>query len=220
MGFTSAGYRPDKVALRVQSDQSAFFNCSIDGSMGPLLAVAHRQFYRQCNITGNSHIIRGDSTVVIQNSQIIVKKPELTKNATITAHARSDRHESTGFVLHNCSIVPDEKFKSERLNYSTYLGEPLGKYSRTVVMESMLGDFIHPEGWLKGNGTNGIDSVNYLEYKNSGPGAQTSKRVKWPGCGEIKDIDEAMRYSAGRFIQIENWLTPDVKLPYQAGLYT
>lgn len=158
--------------------------------------------------------------MMIQNSQFIVKKPVLTKNATVTAHARSDRHESTGFVLHNCSIVPDEKFKPERLNYSTYLGEPLGKYSRTVVMESMLGDFIHPEGWLNENVTIGVDTVNFLEYKNSGPGAQTNERVKWPGYREIKDKDEAMRYSAGRFIQIEKWLTPDVKLPYQAGLYT
>lgn len=158
--------------------------------------------------------------MVIQNSQLIVKKPELTKYAIITAHARSDRHESTGFVIHNCSIVPDEKFNAERLNYATYLGQPLGRYSRTVVMESMLGDFIHPEGWLNGVENIGDDTVSFLEYKNSGPGAQTSKRVNWPGYREIKDRDEAKRYSAERFIQIKTWLTPDVKLPFQAGLYT
>lgn len=219
MGFTSAGYRPDKVALRVQSDQAAFFNCTINGTIGPLFAVAHRQFYSQCDITGSSNIIRGDAALVIQNSRIIVKKPVLTSEATVTANSRSDRHENTGFVLHNCTILPDEKFEPERFNYSSYLGVPLNKYSRTIVMESELGDFIHPEGWLKGDEDIGAYTVNFAEYKNYGPGAQTSERVNWPGYKEITDENEAMHYAPNQFIQIDKWLKMDVEIPYHAGLY-
>ncbi|XP_024925729.3 pectinesterase [Ziziphus jujuba] len=219
MGFTSAGYRPDKVALRVQSDQAAFFNCAIDGTIGPLLALAHRQFFRHCKISGTLNIITGDSALVIQNSWIIVKKPVLTRKATVTANGRSDRHENTGFVLHNCAVVPDEKFKPERFNYSTYLGVALNKYARTIVMESELGDFIHPEGWLTGDEDIGAYTVNFAEYKNNGPGAQTSKRVNWPGYKEITDENKAMHYAPDRFIQIEEWLKMDVEIPYHAGLY-
>ncbi|CBI39665.3 hypothetical protein VitviT2T_020768 [Vitis vinifera] len=35
------------VALQVQADMSAFFNCRIDGYEGTLHALAHRQFYRE-----------------------------------------------------------------------------------------------------------------------------------------------------------------------------
>lgn len=63
------------VALQVQADMSAFFNCRIDGYEGTLHALAHRQFYRDSVISGTVDFIFGDSSTVIQNSVIMVKKP-------------------------------------------------------------------------------------------------------------------------------------------------
>ncbi|XP_034706922.1 probable pectinesterase/pectinesterase inhibitor 21 isoform X2 [Vitis riparia] len=47
------------VALQVQADMSAFFNCRIDGYEGTLHALARRQFYRDCYFRhGRLHLWR------------------------------------------------------------------------------------------------------------------------------------------------------------------
>lgn len=194
------------VALQVQADMSAFFNCQIDGYEGTLHALAHRQFYRNCVISGTVDFIFGDSSAIIQNSDIVVKKPLNKQQNTITASRRADDQQITGFVIHNCRIVPEKKLFPTRLSTETYLGRPWKRYSRTVVMESTLGDLIHPTGWLASNGTYGVDTLLYAEYDNQGPGADTSGRVHWKGYKVITNRTEALHYTVAPFIQGDNWL--------------
>lgn len=52
-------------------------------------------------------------------------------------------------------------------------------YSRTVIMESTLGDLIQPAGWMEWNGNFALDTLYYREYANRGPDAVTSRRVNW-----------------------------------------
>ncbi|XP_050374729.1 pectinesterase-like [Argentina anserina] len=219
MGFqnTAGPEKHQAVALRVQSDMSAFFNCRMDGYQDTLYVQAYRQFYRNCVISGTVDFIFGDSTTVIQNSLIIVRKPMDNQQNTVTAHGRKDPRESTGLVIQNCRIVPEELLFPLRFQIKSYLGRPWKMYSRTVIMESEYGDFIQPAGWLEWQGNFALDTLYYAEYGNRGPGAVTTGRVKWKGFHVITDRKVALEFTPGNFLQGGLWLK-DTGAPYFLGL--
>uniref|UniRef100_A0A5B7B6J8 Pectinesterase n=1 Tax=Davidia involucrata TaxID=16924 RepID=A0A5B7B6J8_DAVIN len=208
MGFqnTAGPEGHQAVALRVQSDMSAFYNCRMDGYQDTLYVHTHRQFYRNCVISGTVDFIFGDSSAVIQNSLIVVRKPMDNQQNTVTAHGRKSKHETTGLVIQNCRIVPEEKLYPVRFKIPTYLGRPWKEYSRTVIMESTLGDFIQPAGWMPWAGNFALNTCEYREYANRGPGAKTDKRVKWKGFKVITNRNEALQFTVGPFIQGNQWL--------------
>lgn len=137
---TAGPEKNQAVALRVQSDMSAFINCRIDGYQGTLYAQTHRQFYKNCVISGTIDFIFGDSAAVFQNCLMVVRKPMDQQQNTVTAHGRKDKRESTGFVIQHCRVVAEKKLFPTRLITKTYLGRPWKEHSRTVVMESSLDD--------------------------------------------------------------------------------
>ncbi|CAM8929874.1 unnamed protein product [Rhodiola kirilowii] len=208
MGFqnTAGPQGHQAVALRVQSDMSAFYNCRMDGYQDTLYVQTHRQFYRNCVISGTVDFIFGDSATVIQNSLIIVRKPMDNQQNTVTAHGRAEKHESTGLVIQNCRIVPEQKLYPLRLKIKSFLGRPWKTYSRTVIMESTLGDLIQPAGWMPWQGNFALDTLYYAEYANRGPGAATNNRVKWKGYKVITNRNEALQFTAGPFLQGNLWL--------------
>ncbi|KAK4773138.1 hypothetical protein SAY87_028157 [Trapa incisa] len=208
MGFqnTAGPQGHQAVALRVQSDMSAFFNCRMDGYQDTLYVQTHRQFYRNCVISGTVDFIFGDSSAVIQNSLIILRKPMDGQQNTVTAHGRTDKRETTGLVIHNCRIVPEQKLYPVRFQIPSFLGRPWKEYSRTVIMESTLGDLIQPTGWMPWNGNFALDTLYYAEYANRGPGARTGRRVNWKGFKVITNRNEAMQFTVGPFLRSSQWL--------------
>jgi pectinesterase len=195
---------------------SAFYNCRMDGYQDTLYVQTHRQFYHNCVISGTVDFIFGDSATLIQNCKIIVRKPMDHQSNTITAHGRSDKRENTGLVIQNCRIVPEEKLYPSRLQIASYLGRPWKEYACTVIMESTLGDFIQPAGWLEWSGNFALDTLHYAEYANQGPGAKTDNRVKWKGHKVITNRNEALQFTAGPFIQGNLWLSA-TGAPYFPG---
>ncbi|GAB4859012.1 hypothetical protein Ancab_010482 [Ancistrocladus abbreviatus] len=219
MGFqnTAGPEGHQAVALRVQSDRSAFYNCRVDGFQDSLYTQAHVQFYRNCVISGTIDFIFGDGTALIQNSLIIVRKPMDNQQNTVTAQGRTDRREPTGIVIHNCRIVPEQKLFPDRFKIPTFLGRPWKMYSMTVIMESTLADFIQPTGWMPWAGNFALDTLFYREYANRGPGASTARRVNWKGYAAITDRNQAMPFTAGPFLQGAQWL-PGTSFPYMLNL--
>ena len=189
----------------------------MDGYQDTLYVQTHRQFYRNCVISGTVDFIFGDSSALIQNSLIVVRKPMDNQQNTVTAHGRTNRKESTGIVIQNCRIVPEDKLYPVRFQIPTYLGRPWKEYSRAVIMESTLADFIQPAGWLPWNGNFALDTCYFAEYANRGPGASTDKRVKWKGFKVIKNNNEALQFTAGPFIQSQQGLQA-TGAPYFLGL--
>lgn len=137
----------------------------------------------------------------------------------ITLQGRSDKRENTGFVIHGSVIVADESNSPEKLKNWTYLGMAVEKYSRTIVMESLLGDLINAQGWSSSNNY-GIENVTFAEYKNRGPGAQTKSRVNWPSHTVITNRNDALLYTADRFIQVQKWSLDNIIGPLHAGLFS
>ncbi|KAF2319702.1 hypothetical protein GH714_018099 [Hevea brasiliensis] len=201
MGFqNTAG--PDghqAVAIRVNSDLSVFHNCRFDGYQDTLLYQAGRQFYRNCVISGTIDFLFGYGAAVIQNSLIIVRKPNPNQFNTVTADGKKEKGQTTGLVIHNCRIVPEAKLVPERLTVKTYLGRPWKQFSTTVVMESQLGDLIQPDGWMPWAGSQFLDTLFYAEYANTGPGANTARRVKWKTL-HFLNKNEAQRFTVGTFL--------------------
>ncbi|GLT71665.1 hypothetical protein SLA2020_436650 [Shorea laevis] len=196
------------VALRVDSDQSAFYRCSVEGHQDTLYAHSLRQFYRECNIYGTIDFIFGNGAAVLQNCKIYTRVPLPLQKVTITAQGRKNPHQSTGFAIQDSYIFATQP---------TYLGRPWKQYSRTVFINTYMGGLVQPRGWLEWYGDFALSTLWYGEYRNYGPGAMLSGRVQWPGYHIIKDAATASFFTVGRFIDGRSWL-PGTGIKFTAGL--
>ena len=70
----AAGPRSQQaVALRVDSDLSAFYNCALLGHQDTLYTHTLRQFYRNYRIEGTVNLIFGNSAAIFENCLILVR---------------------------------------------------------------------------------------------------------------------------------------------------
>ncbi|KAL6500949.1 putative pectinesterase/pectinesterase inhibitor 34 [Orobanche hederae] len=207
------------VALRVGADHSVIYRCSIIGYQDTLYTHSQRQFYRECDIYGTVDFIFGNAAVVLQNCTIRARKPMDQQKNTITAQNRKDPNQNTGISIHACRIVAEPELEESKATFPTYLGRPWKMYARTVYMMSYFGDHIHARGWLEWNGTFALDTLYYGEYMNYGPGAGLGQRVIWPGYRVIMSVDEADKFTVGKFIFGSTWL-PFTGVAFLAGLST
>ncbi|KAE8712369.1 putative pectinesterase/pectinesterase inhibitor 21 [Hibiscus syriacus] len=218
IGFeNSAGaIKHQAVAVRVQGDQSIFYNCQFDGYQDTLYAHSHRQYYRDCTISGTIDFIFGNSASVYQNCKLIVRKPLDNQQCIITAQGREDNREASGFVLQNCTITGDPDYLPVKARSKTHLGRPWRLCSRTIIMQSQMDDIVTPEGWMPWNGDFALDTLFYAEYNNRGPGAEQTRRVKWKGIQQINEA-QAQEFTAGVFLRGEEWIQ-NAGVPYTAGM--
>ncbi|XP_020212999.1 putative pectinesterase/pectinesterase inhibitor 22 [Cajanus cajan] len=196
------------VALRVDSDQSAFYRCSVEGHQDTLYAHSLRQFYRECEIYGTIDFIFGNGAAVLQNCKIYTRVPLPLQKVTITAQGRKSPHQSTGFTIQDSYVLATQP---------TYLGRPWKQYSRTVYINTYMSGLVQPRGWLEWLGNFALDTLWYGEYRNYGPGASVAGRVRWPGYHVIKDASTASFFTVQRFINGDTWL-PKTGVKFTAGL--
>ncbi|KAL8102810.1 putative pectinesterase/pectinesterase inhibitor 47 [Apium graveolens] len=216
---TAGPEKHQAVAVRNNADLSTFYRCSFEGYQDTLYVHSLRQFYRECDIYGTVDFIFGNSASVFQKCNIYIRKPMANQKTAITAQGRTDPNQKTGISIHNCTIqaAPDLALD---VNGTTknYLGRPWKQYSRTVFMQSYIGDLITPNGWLEWNGTVGLDTLYYGEYRNYGPGANTSSRVQWPGYGQL-NATQAWNFTVFNLTLGDTWL-PYTTIPFVEGLLT
>ena len=218
IGFenTAGAEKHQAVALRVSSDMSVFFNCRMDGYQDTLYAHAHRQFYRDCTISGTIDFVFGNSATVLQNCTMIVRKPMDNQQCIVTAQGRTDRREPSALILQGCTIAAEPTYLAVKDINRAYLGRPWKEFSRTVVMQSTIGAFIQPEGWLPWMGNFGLNTCFYAEIGNKGPGSDQANRVTWRGVKKIT-LDHATKFTPGQFIGGDKWIKP-TGVPYTSAL--
>ncbi|KAI3808770.1 hypothetical protein L1987_24731 [Smallanthus sonchifolius] len=205
------------VALRIGADHAVVYRCDIIGYQDTLYVHSNRQFFRECNIYGTVDFIFGNAAVVFQSCNMYARKPMAQQKVTITAQNRKDPNQNTGISIHACRLLAQPDLEASKASFPTFLGRPWKLYSRTVYMQSYMGDHIHPRGWLEWDGTFALDTLYYGEYMNSGPGAATGQRIKWPGYRVITATVEATRFTVGQFIYGSSWL-PSTGVAFLAGL--
>ncbi|RLM69643.1 pectinesterase-like [Panicum miliaceum] len=201
------------VALRVGGDLSVVYQCAIQAYQDTLYTHSNRQFYAEDDIAGTVDFIFGNSAVVIQNCDIQARRPSPGQKDTVTAQGRTDPNQNTGISIHKCRITGAPDLGGTPV----YLGRPWQKYSRTVVMESSLDSSISPAGWLEWSGRFALDTLYYGEYSNTGPGAETSKRVTWTGVHTSLSKSDATRFTVANFIMGDSWLG-GTGVTYTSGL--
>ncbi|XP_031287979.1 pectinesterase-like [Pistacia vera] len=194
------------VALRSGSDLSAFYKCSFIGYQDTLYVHSLRQFYRDCDIYGTIDFIFGNAAVVFQNCNLYARKPNENQKNIFTAQGREDPNQNTGISILNCKVAAAADLIPNQTNFKTYLGRPWKEYSRTVYLQSYIGDLVDPAGWLEWNSTFALSTLYYGEYKNRGPGSNTSARVTWPGYRIINSSNVAGQFTVEGFLQGSQWL--------------
>ncbi|KAG6788802.1 hypothetical protein POTOM_004879 [Populus tomentosa] len=208
---TAGAEKHQAVAFRSGSDMSVLFRCAFDGFQDTLYAHSNRQFYR--DITGTIDFMFGNAAVVFQNCNIQPRQPLPNQFNTITAQGKKDPNQNTGISIQNC------KFSAlGNVTAPTYLGRPWKDYSTTVIMQSDIGPFLRPSGWM--SWVSGVDppaTIFYAEYKNTGPGASVDGRVKWAGYKPALTLDEAGKFTVDSFIQGSEWL-PATTVTFQSTL--
>ncbi|KAL4178875.1 hypothetical protein AMTRI_Chr13g84380 [Amborella trichopoda] len=205
------------VALRLGSDRSVIYRCSIVGYQDTLYAHSNRQFYRETDIYGTVDFIFGNAAAVFQSCNLYARKPMSDQRITYTAQGRKDPNQNTGFSIHNCKITAASDLVPVKSSIPTYLGRPWQEFSRTVIMQSFLDDLIRPAGWLEWSGNFALKSLYYGEYMNKGPGAGLSDRVRWPGYKGELTVDDATKFTVAQFISGNSWL-PATGVSFDSGL--
>lgn len=180
--INSSGQVGQAVALHVEGDRCVFRNCHIVGNQDTLYLDGEKSkhFFTGCTIEGTTDFIFGSATAVFSSCKIISKS-----DSYITA-ASTTQNKPFGFVFINCKLLSESGAKK------VYLGRPWRIYAKTVFINCEMGSHILPEGWHNWDKTEAESTAFYAEYKNTGPGANPEKRVKW--SHQLSD-EEAKKYS-------------------------
>ncbi|KAK8967969.1 Pectinesterase 2.1 [Platanthera guangdongensis] len=203
---TAGAAKHQAVALRLGADRSVVNRCQLRAYQDTLYAHSLRQFYRDSLISGTIDFIFGDAAVVLQNCELQARKPMANQQNIYTAQGRVDPNQNTGTSIQSCKLTASSELVPVKGTFPTYLGRPWKQYSRTVVMQSNIGDHVPPKGWLEWDGDFALKTLFYGEYQNSGPGAGTAGRIKWPGYKVITDPKVASGFTVGSLIQGGAWL--------------
>ncbi|KAH7352639.1 hypothetical protein KP509_19G055400 [Ceratopteris richardii] len=204
---TAGAENHQAVALRVNSDQAVFDSCSFEGYQDTLYALANRQFYTGCTISGTVDFIFGNAIAVFQDCNVLGRLPLQTQRNTFTAQGRKVSSDPSGYSFQKCTVGAAPDLQSPPYPIESYFGRPWKAYSRTVFMQCTIQQVINPAGWLPWDATNPFtDTLYYGEYQNTGAGADTSKRVAWKGVHPNMSPEEASAFTVNSFISGPSWI--------------
>lgn len=184
------------VALHVEGDRVAFFNCRFLGNQDTIYLGREgcRNFFSNCYIEGTTDFIFGASTAWFEGCTILGKV-----NSYLTA-ASTPQNRAFGFVFNKCTIETADSVKA------VYLGRPWRAYAHTLFMNCTLNGRIKPEGWNNWGKKENEATARYAEYKNVGAGSDIAKRVAWS-----KQLSKKEAGKVQRALVLSNWNPTSVK---------
>ena len=157
------------VALHTEGDRLKFINCRILGNQDTIYTGAKftRLYFKDCYIDGTTDFIFGPSTALFEDCIIHSKR-----NSYVTA-ASTPKEAKYGYVFKHCKLTAEPGVDK------VYLGRPWRPYAYTLFIECELGKHIVLAGWHNWGKQSNEETVRYMEYKNTGEGANASERVAW-----------------------------------------
>ena len=157
------------VALHTEGDRLKFINCRILGNQDTIYTGAKftRLYFKDCYIDGTTDFIFGPSTALFEDCIIHSKR-----NSYVTA-ASTPKEAKYGYVFKHCKLTAEPGVDK------VYLGRPWRPYAYTLFIECELGKHIVLAGWHNWGKQSNEETARYMEYKNTGEGANASERVTW-----------------------------------------
>ena len=157
------------VALHTEGDRLKFINCRILGNQDTIYTGAKftRLYFKDCYIDGTTDFIFGPSTALFEDCIIHSKR-----NSYVTA-ASTPKEAKYGYVFKHCKLTAEPGVDK------VYLGRPWRPYAYTLFIECELGKHIVSSGWHNWGKQSNEETARYMEYKNTGEGANASERVAW-----------------------------------------
>lgn len=157
------------VALHTEGDRLKFINCRILGNQDTIYTGAKftRLYFKGCYIDGTTDFIFGPSTALFEDCIIHSKR-----NSYVTA-ASTPKEAKYGYVFKHCKLTAEPGVDK------VYLGRPWRPYAYTLFIECELGKHIVLAGWHNWGKQSNEETARYMEYKNTGEGANASERVAW-----------------------------------------
>lgn len=191
----SSGPVGQAVALWAGGDKLSFNNCRFLGFQDTLYTygAGNRQFYQNCYIEGTVDFIFGAATAWFEKCTLYAKK-----SGYLTAASTPDTTKY-GYVFNHCKVIGDAP------EGSFYLGRPWRPYAKTAFLHCEISPLIHTEGWDNWGKKSNEETTSYVEYKNTGKGADPKNRVKW-----MKQLNDTEAKAYTYAIVFKGW-TPEMK---------
>ena len=181
------------VALHVEGDRAVFVNCRFLGNQDTIYTGREnmRQYFKDCHIEGTTDFIFGPSTAWFENCEILCKR-----NSYITA-ASTPQNIKYGYIFDKCKIILADNVTD------MYLGRPWRAYAMTLYMNCQLPKGIRPIGWDNWRNPENEKTARYMEFNNTGEGADKSGRANW---SKILTKTEAAEYTIENVLKgYDNW---------------
>lgn len=235
----SAGPTGQAVAAAVRSDRALFKHCWFLGDQDTLFADYGRQYYVDSFIAGGVDFIFGNATAVFDHDEIReIRRGYITAQSRTSPDETTgfviDHSLITWSLPPSFGSMPIGPLNPLQRPHPTpqpnpgapmppgygpiptklfYLGRPWRPYSRVVVMNTQLPSTLDPDGWSKWHKDDPTPTAFYAEFRNTGPGANTSQRVSWSHQLSAK---EASAFTPKIFLRgFDHWnpVTEAAKLP-------
>ena len=185
----AAGEVGQAVALRTTGQRQAFYHCRMLGWQDTLYAHTGRAYFAHCYIEGRVDFIFGRATAVFDKCLIH------SKNGGFVTAAATDANQPFGYVFLDCKLTGDGE--------KAFLGRPWRDNAAVAFVRCDIGDHIRPEGWNNWQNPAREKTARFVEYHNTGPGANRGKRVEW--SRELSDAEAAKYTDANVLGGTDQW---------------
>ncbi|MCD7899536.1 MAG: pectinesterase family protein [Bacteroides sp.] len=212
----TAGPVGQALAVTLRGDRIVFRDCRLIGYQDTVFMWSDgmRNYFKNCLVVGRTDYIYGGGIGYFQSCEI-----RSYGGGWITAPSTPE-DQPYGFVFNNCNFTyslnsprPGDDGKP------VAIGRPWHKYPKVTILNSEMGEEIHPEGWPTTWNMEYADSSGKLhlyEYNNTGKGADMSKRAKWVGIRALNK-KEVKNYTIKRVLGgADGWIPEKVKVSLQA----
>ncbi|OAY77298.1 putative pectinesterase 29, partial [Ananas comosus] len=184
------------VAALIAGDSSSFYRCSFIGIQDTLCDAWGRHYYEDCYIEGALDFIFGQAQSMYQRCTITTVNAPISP-AYVTAQGRSSDVDQSGFVFKSCTVNG---------TVETYLGRAWRNYARVIFYDTNMSNIVAPLGWDAWNYKGKEKYITFVESGCSGPGSNTTGRVKWKktlSSSELNKLIDMSYINGGGWLQLQ-----------------